>query len=463
MKDGKGRHYETCGASRRQHPAVFTISVFLACLFVLFSSPARAACSDCECVRVAHSIVTVGVDPETATLYAYNVTDEHDETRDLIKQNFEDQEEWFLERWTNSMTPTLMRMAEHFVSLGMDQAMIIGTFFDGLQELKTQQLYNRLTAEGQKDYQPSIGVCIMGTNIRSLASSERRGDYTRYVMSQRSQDRQLGHRNALGADGLHYDLRARIAQFKARYCDVRQNAGLLAEFCGASAPPATRGRDIDYAALVDRPATLNIDFTDAAAPTDDEIDIFALADNLYANNLATRISEANFDSAYNRQKVLDLRSIVAKRSVAENAFYSIVGMKSLGSLAVAGGPATADIKSVDTAKFMKILLRQLGVADPDMDNLIGASPSYFAQMNVLTKMVYQRPAFYTDLYDTGPNIARKSTAMTAIQLMQNFDLWESYLRQEAMLSVWLELDLKKYQDDVVNRVNRLQTSDRTEQ
>ena len=44
--------------------------------------------------------------------------------------------------------------------------------------------------------------------------------------------------------------------------------------------------------------------------------------------------------------------------------------------------------------------------------------------------------------------------------MQNFDLWDSYLRQEAMLSIWLELELKKYQQSVQDRVERLTNSDK---
>ncbi len=434
----------------------FIIGWAMACFLLLpIQSASAVVCTDCECVRQAHEIIKTGIDPETSVKVSeINVTDAHDLTRQLIDQNFDDQEAWLLERWLNAMTPQLMLMAEHFVSLAMDQALIIGTFFDGREEMSTQRLINRLNAEAQRDYQPSIGVCIMGTNIRSLAAAERRADYNRYAMSQRSQDRQMGHRNALGSDGMHYDLKSRLAQYKARYCDALQNTGRLANFCNVSAPVATRNRDIDYAGLVDRPNTMNIDFTDAAA-TDDETDVFALADNLYANNLMTRISEGTFDRAINRHKLLDLRSIVAKRSVAENSFYSIIGMKSLGSLAAAGSASSGD-----TAEYMKVILRQLGVADPDMARLLGNNPSYYSQMNVLTKMVFQRPSFYTDLYDTGPNIERKSTTLTAIQLMQNFDLWESYLRQEAMLSVWLELDLKKYQDNVVNNVNRLQTSDR---
>jgi hypothetical protein len=247
------------------------------------------------------------------------------------------------------------------------------------------------------------------------------------------------------------------------------------------APHPTRDADINFTQTVDQPQTLNIDFTDQRETiSTDETGVFALADNLYAHNLLTRLPETNFFYKQNREKILDLRALIAKRSVAENSFYSIVGMKSDGSVAASatglgdvkmtsgdptlGPPPPGGVTEVTsnttapptTAEYMKVLLKQLGVPAGDMDRLIGRAPSYFAQMNVLTKTLYQRPEFYTDLYDTPVNVDRKSVAMMAIQLMQNFDQWESNLRQEAMLSVWLELDLKKYQQAQQNNIDRLQ-------
>jgi hypothetical protein len=75
-------------------------------------------------------------------------------------------------------------------------------------------------------------------------------------------------------------------------------------------------------------------------------------------------------------------------------------------------------------------------------------PSYYAQMEVLTKKIYQNPDFYTNLYDKPANVERKEVAMQAIGLMQKFDLFKSYLRTEASLSVLLETSIQDLQDKV---------------
>ena len=188
--------------------------------------------------------------------------------------------------WLQHILPYLMLMNQHFVSLAvaMDNAFYVGALLDGKQELEAQRLVNQLMADAHRDYLPSMGMCVFGTNVRSLADAERRGEYTRFVMSQRAQDRELGHRNALGADGMHFDLRARMAQFKIRYCDTQQDGGELALLVrDQRAGTKARNADVNYTQLVDSPLTLDIDFARATAPpTDEETDIFALADNLYS-------------------------------------------------------------------------------------------------------------------------------------------------------------------------------------
>lgn len=428
------------------------------CVFLLAASKAASAaiilptCTNCGCVAREHPITREG-----SADVNWDEKDQQDYTRRLITENINDQQAWFLDRWRTLFMPKLMLITEHFAGLAMYQAMIIGTFFDGKQELEHQRVMQTLTAEASRDYQPNVGMCIIGTGIRSLATAERRGEYTRYVLSQRSQDRQLGHRNAQGADGMHYDLRSRMALFKTRYCDTQHNSGQLLRICGRSAGLNTRSADINYGQVVDQPQTIAVDFADPAAPggwpSENERNIFGLADNLYATNLLIRLPEAGFGFQQNREALLDERALVAKRSVAENSFYSIIGMKTPGSY-VAQPPTDGipSITSIDTRRYMTILLRQLGMDDAEASKLTGIAPSYYAQMNILTKLIYQRPDFYTDLYDTKANVERKSVALQAIKLMQNFDRWDSMLRQESMLSVWLELDLKKYQDRVQDDV-----------
>lgn len=436
------------------------VAVLTTGLWLVFSSPALAVvCTNCGCSNTEHSATREGgADASGMDVGNANEKDQETLIRELIDKEFSDQEKWFNNEFLDTgLMPQLQRLGQQMISMAMYQMFGVGTLLDSKMQLETQRVMQKAAAEAQSDYYPAMGVCVFGTNVRSLASAERRGEYTRYVMSQRAQERQLGHRNALGADGLHYDLRSRLAQYKERYCDTQHNAGALAQFCGAGNADRgqTKSRDINFGQVVDQPRTLEIDFTDGEDPTNDEIDIFALADNLYGRTLLSRIPEANFQQQENREKLIDLRSAMAKRSVAENSFYTIVGMKSLGSL-----PEGEALSSQDTSDYMKVILRGVGVPEEEIADFLSSNPSYFAQMEVLTKRVFQRPAFYADLYDKPANIERKSVSMLAVQLMQNFDLWDSYLRQEQMLSVWLELDLKETQDDVSNRINRLRATNR---
>ena len=126
-----------------------------------------------------------------------------------------------------------------------------------------------------------------------------------------------------------------------------------------------------------------------------------------------------------------MRSIIAKRGVAENSFNAIVGLKSEG---------TAGSK-----EFLYALLKDLGIPEIEIPKILGENPSYDTQMNILTKKIYQNPNFYTNLYDKPANVARKNVAMQAIGLMQKFDTFKSHLRSEASLSILLELAVTNLQ------------------
>ena len=210
-------------------------------------------------------------------------------------------------------------------------------------------------------------------------------------------------------------------------------------------------KDIDYVRTVDFPWTLDVDFTNTSAPTNNEEEVLALASNLYGHEVFVRAPSKGLQgrpgvTLNSIQKLyLDMRAVVAKRSVAENSFNAIMSMKTSGT------PGSRD--------YLVELLRQLGIPntapDNDIDRLLGPEPSYWAQMEVLTKKIFQNPDFYTNLYDTPANVERKGVAVQAIGLMQKFDIYKSYLRNEATLSVLLELATQELQDEVENELNQI--------
>jgi len=394
------------------------------------------------------------------------IPQDHNGIRLSIKTEFERYREWLVaDFWLDKLLPALMLMAEQLSVVGTHQVQIIGTFLDAKHQLETQRVIQQMTAQAHKDYHPSEGMCTFGTTVQSLAPSQRRSDLAQLAVAGRMMQRQTMSGDTVGKEGENSDIRSRLANFITKYCNKADNGNGLVELCNATtSEPARRNIDIDFTRNVETKLTLDVNFLpNPPAPTDDlskdEQDVFALAANLYAHNIAPRIAPellASRPSAASggspasgprvrigaAEKYLDLRSVYAKRSVAQNSFSAIVGMRAEGT--------------PESAPYTKALMRELGVTNPaDIDKLLGRNPSYFAQMEVLTKKLYQNPAFYTELYDKPVNIDRKGAAIQAISLMQDRDIYNSLIRSEAVLSVLLETMLVKEQQGVANAVSGL--------
>ncbi len=392
---------------------------------------------------------------------------------------------WGTILWEDNILPAMMLMAEQFTVVAMQQTQIYGTFLDAKHQMETQQLLQKIRVQAHKDYHPSTGMCEFGSTVKSLAASERKAEYNAIILSQRSQDRALGNANTAAATGPSGDRKSRIEQFSDTYCDSRDNNNGLGLLCSDIDTIGTTqeqrmqrrlrsNKDIDFVRTLEVPWSLEVDFTDNDLK-DDEEDIMALANNLYGHQAFLRIPPASLQHTGNnlnpmQRAYMDMRSILAKRSVAENSFNSIVAMKSEGA------PGSKD--------FLKAVLKELGFdggpdedcidgvtdgvsCDPndiigpfggdetqDIQRLLGDNPSYYAQMEILTKKIFQNPDFYTNLYDKPANVERKGVALQAIGLMQKFDLFKSYLRSEANLSVLLELAVSDLQDEVENQISK---------
>ncbi len=376
------------------------------------------------------------------------------EINDHVTDEFKAHRSWFIGTlWEDNILPSMMLMTEQLSGAAMQQVQIIGSFLDAKQQMKTQQSLQKLQARAHKDYHPSVGMCEFGTSVKSLAASERKAEFSATVMADRSQSRALGNVNSAAAQGPPADLRHRIAQYKTKFCDLSDNDNGLALLCdtGAAINPERMNKDIDFARTVAAPWTLDIDFTDDEL-TDNEEEVLALASNLYGHDVFVRPNPSALVGTTQKlseaQKFyMDARSILAKRSVAENSFNAITGMKSRGT--------------AGSREYMVAVLEELGVSSGEAQTILGGlssgdgnpvDPSYHAQMEVLTKKIYQNPDFYTNLYDKPVNVERKKVALQAIGLMQKFDLFKSYLRHEASLSVLLELAVVDLQDQVENEL-----------
>lgn len=365
--------------------------------------------------------------------------------RSHVTSEFSRHRAWFIATfWYDNILPALMLMAEQLTVTGVHQVEIIGTFLDAKHQLETQRLFQELSARAHKDYQPSEGMCTFGTGVRLLNSSERLANLNQLTIAQRMTQRQTLAGENLATESAQSDIRSRLEKFITSYCDVTDNANGLSRLCGASAPNAARRNiDIDYTRNIESRLTLDFDVTPpGAALTADEEDVFSLSANLFAHNLAPRIMPELMGNGQGlvrlsvMEKYMDLRAIYAKRSVAQNSFAALTAMRTRGH--TSGAP------------FLKAIMLDLGVEPADINVYLGENPSYFAQMEVLTKKIYQGPNFYTELYDKPANVERKGAALQAIGLMQDRDIFNSLIRSEAVLSVLLETMLEKEQEKVTN-------------
>jgi hypothetical protein len=384
----------------------------------------------------------------------------------FIKEEFVMQREWLIkELFENHILPALMLFAEQITAMAMQQVVVIGTFLDAKHQLETQRLFNEMTARAHKDYQPSEGMCTFGTNIRSLAASDRNMDLSAAAISARGLQRELLSGDGSSLSGATSDFSSRLKQFREVYCEPKDNNEGLKLLCPGPQDTKRANRDIDFTATFDAPLTLKLDFTSEGnkdhgsrgAVSPEEEDVFALASNLYAHDVAPLIPQAflaDENGNINSQATphyMNIRALAAKRSVARNSFATIVAMKSQGEKEV--------------QPYLYAIMKGMGLsdgaqgADDEIKKYLGERPSYHAQMEVLTKKLYQHPAFYTELYDKPANVERKNVSMQAIELMQKRDIYRSILRSEAILSVMLETALGEHQDKITNEMNRLTESD----
>ncbi len=338
--------------------------------------------------------------------------------------------------------PVIPLMIHDFAVSVMTQMGAIGMLFDAKHQLETQRLFNIKTLEAHHDYQPDLQMCRMGTNIRSLAASEEIADHHVRLIDRVLTVREHGEKNSVAGGGTADDIADRLERFKTTYCDVDDNNGELVDMCTGSAPADRINKDIDYARTLGDAYTLDLDLLETSATMSaDEQDMVALARNLFAHQLPERFLETFITKAEAKDDIMDVRSLQAVRSVARNSYAHLAAMKAEGS--------------GDVDDFMEHLIRNLGVSSTDeIETLVGENPSYYAQMEVLTKKIYQDPAFYTNLYTSTENVKRIGAALNAIQLMQDRDRFEASLRREVLISLILEMNLRDEQDYVDGEIFR---------
>jgi len=333
--------------------------------------------------------------------------------------------------WVASM----MLMAEQ-LSVNMEKQLEgIGLLLDAKEQAEAQRDFQQKTAEAHKDYQPSEEMCTFGTFARDLASTERRADLTAKAGAQQILQRELGSGDSMGKD-LDADNLSRIKLFRDKYCNPKDDGGGLKLLCPKAAKPEMQNRDINYTETIDKPLSLDVDLTDDKT-TDDEQTIFSLIDYLFMHDPITRVPQTSLELQKYQYHYQNIRSIIAMRGIARNSFANIIALKS-----------ASPEHPVKSGPYFKALIKEMGLKDDEVNKILGDNPSYYAQMEFLTKTIYQNPNFYTNLYDKPANVQRIRAAMRAIKLMNDRDVHDAMLRREMLLSMVLELKLRERAESV---------------
>lgn len=388
--------------------------------------PAYAICTGCcDCITVRNYIV------------------------DEIKKH-----EKFLENtfWKQYFEPALSTFANQINNKLSDQSTTIGGFLEAQDNIAQRRVLQELSAQTARNYLPSDELCRFASLGMSLSSSEEKARATRLNLIQISQNRQLGQTNTLSTGGGSGDMVERAKDRAARNCDPSANSGRDAAACAYFGEDA-RNADLDFTQTFDSKPTLDVDFTEIKnAPTKDEQNILSLSNNIFASDLFQRPNPDNLKTGEKlndaRTAYMDMRSLIAKRSVAENSFNTLISLKARGT-GMDGNKVTG------STKFITGVLKELGLDDASALAYLGKAPSYDAQMEVLTKKVYQSPSFYVNLMDNPANVERQYAAMQSFGLMQQRDIFDSILRSEMLLSLIVELEVSKYQDQVQGTMDKI--------
>ena len=400
-----------------------------------------------------------------------HIISEHERIRTEITRHtaneFNSHRDWLVNTFfARQVLPALQLFTEQMSAVAMHQTMTIGMFFDAKNQMETQRLFQELQVQAHKDYQPSTSFCQFGTNVRSLAFSEELARHNAVVNSRRQMARHLGVANMGGSRDSENDKINRWRQFTEFYCDPQDNnwidgtddTGLIDsgnasaahhEICQATDTMRVN-MDIDYTRAIENRRSLNLDRR-LSTNIADEIDTQALSNNLYGHNILFRsLSQSGVTGGDKPKLYLALRALAAKRSVAENSFNNIVGMRGRGA-GQGGGSAMPR-----TNRYLGAALRQLGMPDAEINQYTSGRNnghwSYYNQLEILAKKLYQNPDFYANLYDKPANVKRVSAALKAIELMLDRSIYESQLRQEMAMSVLLSSRLRMNFEDVNNNL-----------
>ena len=305
----------------------------------------------------------------------------------------------------------------------------LGAFLDARDLLDTLRTLQMSTTRTLRNYTTSDAVCRFGTLTKSIASADSVAKKNQLAFSKIMMDRHNQKEGTVYASAGR-GIVAMLNDFKDKYCSIKDNNSFLEGYCKTAVATSdlVYNRDVDFTRVFDVPLTLDADFGESGAPSNDKQSVLALFENLSMVPPLMSSTSGDLDTS-NAAQTQDIRAMTAMREVSANTFAALVGQK-------AKTPS-------ESSTYMKQMIQELGLNAATAEKLLGTNPSYFAQMEVLTQKLFQSPSFYANLYDSEANIDRQRVAMKAIELQQDRDFLESLRRREMLLSVLLNAKLQE--------------------
>lgn len=405
-----------------------------------------------------------GVPANSGTVPCACVPPAHDSTQKHGDEEIKEHERLLVsDLFYGNIVPAMMMMTEQLSAMAYKQVEIIGAFFDAKERHEAHQGFLKAQAEIHKTYRPSVGMCEIGSAMKSMYATQVRQDWTKLMITKYTGNRQMLTVGTAAEEGNLTEIPARLKQYRERYCDRGDFNKAVDKLCQnvQTTKKEVWNKDIDWARTISEHHTIPTKF-DVVRDGDDytnfkdtETDIYALASNMYGNRLMASIPWKLVKSKYDNgsgeienNPVFDLymgwRSLAAMRNVAVNSFAHNVALRSEGMR--------------EAIEYQEALLKELGVNLEDDElrkSLLGDNPSYLRQMEILTNIMTYNPDFYVNLYENTENVQRKRVALQAIGLIQKWEILESLWRSEMNASVAAEIRLREKQTDVQDRVNSM--------
>jgi len=343
--------------------------------------------------------------------------------------------------WHSGVAPLAKRATREVVTNGWALVASFGAMLDS--KLVNDRILDMqvLSAKTTKRHMPSVAMCKFASLNKSMAQADQRAKMVHDVLGEYSLRRVLGQAETIGAIESK-DVASRLRTVLDNHCGPKEFGSEATALCPGGPGNPT---DINFTDAIDVPDTINIglDPEISGINTNDETaSVMAMKTMLYNHKAPPRIGKRDLQNNYDGQqsRYLNWRGTVAKRTVAENSFDTVIGMKAASGVAV--------------KNQYKLQLESLGMSAAESEAIAKTAPSYWAQMEHLTKKLYQNTNFFVNLYDGPDNVLRQSASMDAIALMQMRDYYNSLVRSEMALSILLDTEVGKEIDALNNTLNQ---------